>query len=72
MFRLHSAERQTNLHNLLADTTTRMPIATAVLTTGTAGPAGRSWRLHRHPNLLTLAEFGDVIPDLDTPLHPSD
>ncbi|MGX6601686.1 replication-relaxation family protein [Micromonosporaceae bacterium Da 78-11] len=74
LFRLHSTERETNLHNLLADTTTRMPIATAVLTTGdgTAGPAGRSWRLLGHPGLLTLAEFADVIPDLDTPTEHSD
>jgi predicted transcriptional regulator len=75
LFRLHSTERQTNLHNLLADTPTQMPVATAVLTDTTpdaASPAGRSWRLHRHPGLLTLAEFADVIPDLDAPTDPSD
>jgi len=72
LFRLHATDRQTHLHHYLADAPTRIPIATAVLTDTTppdtavaVGPAERCWWLHRHPNQLTLAEFADVIPDLD-------
>ena len=66
LFRLHAADRQTNLHRYLADTEIRVSVATAVLHDTPPGPAGRVWWLHRHPKRLTLAELADAIPNLDT------
>ncbi len=67
LFWLTNAERAVHLHELLTEIGgVRVPVATGVRddTNSEAGPAGRVWWLHRHPGLLTLADFATVIPRL--------